>query len=198
MTASNQHEWIKDTLESVPPIVFLVLWRSGVDLAMAGWIGTGLAAALLLGFWLKGVRHNPILLGMNIHLVVITPLIVGLFNLGAADLARTLVALAEAGVLISITAVGFILTFFHPRGFIGIEGLPSALQRAYSLILLTASAAMVFWSFANLGNTLISIGLPLMVLFGLRRFYAARARDRSGPGAKAGMAVAAAPGSDLD
>ncbi len=197
MKPTNQHEWIKDTLESVPAIVFLVLWRSGVDLAIAGWIGTALAAALLAGFWLKGARHNPILLGMNIHLVVITPMIVGAFNLGATDLARTLVGVAEAGVLISITAVGLILTLFSPRGFIGVDGLPAALQRAYSLVLVSASAAMIFWSFANLGNTLVSIGLPLMVLFGLRRFYVARGRDRSNPDDKAGL-VAAAPARDVD
>jgi len=43
------NEWIVGALESLPSILFLALWRGGADPETSGWIGSGLAAALLVG-----------------------------------------------------------------------------------------------------------------------------------------------------
>lgn len=198
MSGSRQREWMTDVLESVPSIVFLALWRSDVDAELAGWIGSGLAAALLIGFRLCRVPCNPVLLGINLHLVVITPLIVALFRLGATDTARTLLDTAENGVLAAVLAVGCALTAFAPRGFVGVDGLPAATRRAYSLLLLAVAAAAVPWSFANAGSTLLSIGVPLMALLGLRRFLIARWRDRTRPSGGGSLAAAGIPAGDSD
>lgn len=193
MAGSQQREWVTGALESLPSLVFLGLWRGEVvGLEAAGWTGSGLAAAVLVALRLQRVPHDPILLGINLHLLVITPLIVGLFRLGQVDLAHILVATAQNGVLVAVLVVGGTLTVFARRGFIGVEGLPSTVRRTYSLLLLAVAAAGVIWSFVHAGSTLMSVGLPLMALFGLRRYLAARWRDKAGDGGEA-MAIVGVP-----
>lgn len=198
MAASRQQQWMTDLLESLPSVAFLALWHGEVvRLETAGWIGCGLAAAVLLVLRLRRVPYNPILLGMNLHLVVVTPLIVGLFRLGQADLAGLLVDTAQTGVLVAILAVGIALTLFGPRGFIGIDGLPPATRRRYSLLLLALTAAAVPWSLAHADSTLVSIGVPLTVLFGCRRYLSARWHDKAdGGGGGEALAMMAAPAGD--
>lgn len=202
MTGSRQREWMADVLEGLPSIVFLALWRGEmVDPAAAGWTGSALAAAVLIGFSLRRVAFNPVLLGINLHLLVITPLIVGLFRAGQPELARTLLDTAQAGVLVAVFLVGGALTAFAARGFIGVDGLPAATRRRYSLLLLAVAAAAVPWSVANAGSTLLAVGVPLIALFGLRRYLIARWRDRAdgnSTGNRGGeaLAVAGAPSSD--
>lgn len=196
MSGSRQRDWLTDILEGLPTIIFVALWRSDVDQEFAGWIGAGLAATVIAGFRLSGVRFNSILLGMNLHLMVVIPAIEALFVFGTPDLARTLIATGETGVLVFVFIVGCILTAFSPRGFIGIDGLPPAARRTYSMILLAVSAATIPWSFLNLGHTLLSIGIPVMALFGLRRLLIARWQDRAhrvdGGGSEDGILAALA------
>lgn len=197
MAGSRQREWITDVLESLPSVAFLALWRSdAVGLETAGWIGCGMAAAVLLVLRLQQTPYNPILLGINLHMVVMTPLIIGLFRLGQPELARTLLDNAQTGVLVAVLLVGGGLTLFGPRGFVGLDGLPPGTRRGYSLLLLLLAAVAVPWSFAHAGNSLMSVGVPLMTLFGLRRFLIARWRDRAGGDSGEALAVVAAPGSD--
>ncbi|NGO54082.1 hypothetical protein [Allomesorhizobium camelthorni] len=179
MSGSRQREWLTDILESAPSIIFLVLWRSDVDMEMAGWLGVGLAAIVLIGFRLSRVHFNPILLGINVHLLIITPLIVTVSQMGALDLARALTAASERGVLVTVFIVGCALTAFSRRGFIGTDDLPDSSRWGYSLILLVASAAAIIWAFTYTGNTLLAIAVPMMGLFGLRRLLVARWLDRS-------------------
>lgn len=199
MAGSQQREWVTGVLESLPSVTFLALWRGEVTgLEAAGWIGSAVAAAVLLLLQARRTPCDPILLGINLHLLAITPLIVGLFQLGQVGLARVLVDTAHNGVLIAVLVVGGTLTVFGPRGFIGLDGLPAALTRSYSGLLLAVAAAGVLWSFVNVGgSTLMSVGLPLMVLFGLRRYLVARWRDRAGGGGEV-LAVAGAPAGDGD
>lgn len=181
MQSSEQREWLTGALESAPSVAFVALWQSQVGLEAAGWSGAALAAVVLVGFRLYRVPYSPILLGINTHLLLATPAIVALFRLGAPDLGRILAGHAYRGVLVTVFAVGLALTLLSERGFLGVSGLPVAKRRVYSAILLAASAATIVWSFglASRGSTLVTIAVPLMALFGLRRFLIARWRDRS-------------------
>ncbi len=195
MAASRQREWMIGALEGVPSIVFLALWRSGVDLQITGWTGSILAAALLIGFRRYRQPNDSIVLGINLHLLIATPLIEAVYRLGGADLAPTLIAAAQSGLLVSIFAVGAAQTVLSPRGYIGDAALAPRRRRLYSLALLTATAAAAAWSLANHGNALLAFALPLMALFALRRFLIARAQDRSDNPA---LALAATPVADVD
>jgi hypothetical protein len=179
MSESRQREWLTDILESAPSIVFLALWRTGFDMESTGWIGVGLAALVLIAFRHLRIAYNPILLGINVHLIVITPLIVTTYRLGATEFADTLVAYSERGVLVTVFIVGCALAAFSRRGFVGIRDLPTSSRWAYSSVLLALSAAAIFWAFTYTGSTLLAIALPLMVLFGVRRLLIARWLDKS-------------------
>jgi hypothetical protein len=176
VSGSRQREWFTDILEGLPSILFLALWQSNVK--FAGWAGAALAAIVLIGFRLFRLPYNPIVLGINVHLLIVTPLIVTLFYLGAQGLGRMLFASSHRGVLVTVFLVGCALTLFSRRGFIGIEGLPDPRRWAYSLVLLAASIAAIAWSFTSRGGVLVAIAIPLMVLFGLRRLLIARWLDR--------------------
>lgn len=179
MPASRQSEWITDLLEAAPSIVFLTLWRGGVDQELAGWTGSILAAGLLIGFRARRIPYNPIFLGINLHLVLITPAIVAAFRLGAPEIGRSLIAGAESIVLVVVFAVGCVLTLTSARGFIGSDRMTTETRRRYSLVLMALCGAAIPWSFAQSGQPVLSIALPLMVLFGVRRFLVARAEDRT-------------------
>jgi hypothetical protein len=202
MRRSQQKEWLTDILESIPSVAFLALWQSQAGLEAAGWTGAALAVAVLIGFRRCRIPYNPILLGVNTHLLLATPVIVALYRVGAPDLGRTLVGYSHRGVLVTVFLVGCALTLLSQRGFVGLSGLPAAKRRAYSAVLLAASAATILWSFvfATGSNTLLTIAVPLMALFGLRRFLIARWHDRSheadGFMAGAGPAFATPPAHD--
>jgi len=136
------------------------------------------------------VSYNPILLGINTHLLIITPLIVTIFRLGATELGRILVAGSERGVLVTVFVVGIGLTIFSPRGFIGAGDLPAGRRIAYSSILLLVLASSIVWSFAHAGSTLLAVGLPMMGLFAIRRLLIARLLDRGDLSGTGGLAIA--------
>ena len=191
VTGSRHKEWLTDILESAPSIIFLALWRSDVDMELAGWIGVALAAATLIGLRLFRIPYNPILLGINVHLVVITPLIVTAYGLGSAEFARALVAGSERSVLVTVFVVGCALTAFSRRGFVGQDNLPATSRWIYSSILLAALAAAIVWSFTYAGGTLLAVGLPMMGLFALRRLIVARWLGRAHPAGSGSKATAA-------
>jgi hypothetical protein len=177
VSRSLQREWLTDILESMPSLAFLALWRSSIDLEAAGWIGAALAASVLIGFRACKVRFNPILLGINIHLLVATPLIVAVFHLGAPALGKTLVAYSHKGVLVTIFVIGRALTLLSREGFMGFGGLSRSSVTTYSMVLLVASLAAIAWAFSYSGGAIVGIALPVMILFGLRRLLIARWRD---------------------
>jgi len=76
-------------------------------------------------------NFNPIMLGINVHLVIITPLIMAAFYAGAREISDTLVAHSYRGVLVTVFVVGCALTVFSQRGFIGTDGLPKGSRWMY-------------------------------------------------------------------
>jgi hypothetical protein len=166
VSGSRQREWATDIVESLPSILFLALSQSGVDLKFTGWCSAAAAAIVLVGFRSCRQPFNPIVLGINIHLLIITPLIVGVFHFGAYGLGKTLLAFSHRGVLITVFAVGCALTLLSSRGFVGIAGLPDLKRRAYSLVLLAVSAASVAWRRACGSFVAASTGNPPVLAAG--------------------------------
>lgn len=177
MSRSLQRELLTEILESTPSLAFLALWRSSVDLETAGWVGAALAASVLIGFRALKMRFNPILLGINIHLLIVTPLIVAVFHLGVPGVGEILIDYSHNGVLITIFLTGCALTLLAREGFLGFEGLSRSSVTIYSVILLVASLAAVAWTFSYSGGAIVGIALPIMALFGLRRLLIARWLD---------------------
>ncbi|UUP16284.1 hypothetical protein [Nitratireductor thuwali] len=181
--------WVKDLAEALPSIVFIALWRGGVGLEAAGWIAALLSAMVLFLHQVSQTRSNPLFLGINIHLLLVTPVIVGIHSLGMHEVGRFLETNSYNGVFVTILATGGLLTLFSPRGFIGLESRQSHLP--YSLILLAASAIAAAWSFAFAGPGVLSVALPATGLFILRRVLIAHAKGASG---LLGLAVAPVAG----
>lgn len=177
MSRTFQGQWLTDISESVPSFAFLALLRSNVDLQTAGWIGLALAGAILLIFPLCKVRFNPILLGINVHLLLVTPVIVAVFHLGASEFGAMLTHHSYHGVLLTIFVVGLGLTLFSREGFIGQGGLSHSTNRKYSAILLIASLFAIAWSFLYSHGPLLGVALPTIALFALRRLLIARSID---------------------
>ncbi|TCL69698.1 hypothetical protein [Rhizobium sp. BK251] len=177
MKESLQREWLTDILEATPSIVFLALWRSDVDLQLSGWIGAGLAAALFIAFRYFRLQFNPIMLGINTHLLIITPIIMASFYAGARELSAALVAHSYRGVLVTVFLAGCGLSFFSERGFVGIGGLSMTSRWRYSGVLLAVSAVAVIWALSFTGGDFLAVAAPMVAMFGLRRFLIARALD---------------------
>jgi hypothetical protein len=190
MTQSRQKEWFTDILEGVPSIAFIALWRGGYGMETAGWAGSGLAAAVLLYLSSTRTRSHPVLFGINLHILFATPVIIGLFRLGAGDLGALLADHGHRGVLVTVFLVGIGQTLFTSAGLIGSQDLPLLQKRTYSLSLLAVSLAGILWAFGIQNSGFMAVFVPLTVLFGLRRFLLARWHDRNPSGSEAVLLVA--------
>ncbi|MFN7025832.1 MAG: hypothetical protein ACK4QP_15235 [Pseudorhizobium sp.] len=191
MTTLLQRERARDLVEALPSLVFVALLRSDVDLQVTGWVGAALAGLQLIGFRYHRLHNNPIMLGINIHLLLITPSIMITQWAGAVGLSDTLLIHSYHGVLVTVFLVGCLLTVLSRRGFIGTEPPQTASQR-HSLVMVAASGLAVGWGFAFAGSALVAVAIPLMVLFGLRRLLIARICNGAG---SANGVVAAGAGS---
>lgn len=192
---SHQQQWLQDILEGLPSVAFLLVWRQSGDLEFAGWCGALLALVAFLVFYTVKSKMNPVLLGVNLHLLVVTPLIVGIFRLGFADLGNFLATYAHSAVLLSVFVAGLYLTVSTRRGFIGSAGLAPKQKRNYSLALLAISGAGMIWALSQPESSLVPVIVTLTALIGGRRFLLARQADNSGPSVVAGLAVL--PGADV-
>lgn len=180
-------------VENLPSILFIGLWKTGVGLGAAGWSACGAAVLVLLLFRYLQRRPDTILLGLNISFVFTTPLIVGLFAGGHAELARWCIIYAGTGAVATVFATGLVLTAVSERGFVGADDLPRPTQRRYSAMLLLLTAGAVLWSALQVGDHWMAIVLPLVAIFAARRFLRAHLSDRGGHDASPTLAVAAVP-----
>ena len=133
--------------------------------------GAVLALAVLLGFRIARIPADTIYLGINLHIALITPLIVGLYRLGWPQPTRLIEAHSFPAVLVTIFLTVCALTLWSQRGFIGQPGLP----RRCSLLLLAGSAATILWWVLVGGPDLVAVGLPIIGLFVLRAAILRRA-----------------------
>jgi len=176
---SKQMQLIFDLLEGLPSIAFILLWRQTGDLEVAGWIGSGLAFAVFAVFGLLKGRMHPVLLGVNCHILLVTPLIVGMFGFGDRDLAVAMTSHAYGAVLLTVASVGVLLTLFTRAGFAGVPGLPKRDRLRLSLLMICVSVAGAGWAFAVPDNSLPPVVTTLTLLIVGRRFLLARWSDGS-------------------
>ncbi|WP_421984309.1 hypothetical protein [Roseibium sp.] len=188
---SHQQQWLQDIFEGLPSVAFLLVWRQSGDLELAGWCGALFALISFLLFYMVKSKMNPVLLGVNLHLLIVTPLIVGTFQLGFTDLGTLLAAYAHSAVLLSVFVAGLCLTVFTKHGFIGSAGLPALQNRLYSLLMLAAAASGMMWAMSTPESSLVPVIVTLTALIGGRRFLLARQKDNSGASAIALPAVLA-------
>lgn len=187
MEHAQQKRWLTDLLESVPSIVFILIWRQSGDIETAGWVGAAAAFGVLgvLSF-LKTPMH-PVLMGVNLHILLTTPLIVGLFRAGQTQIAEFMAAHAYGGVLVTVFVVGTVLTAATRRGFSSLSDVPPKTQRRYSVIMLGLCACGAAWAFATSNSRFVPVVVTLTVLIVGRNFLQARMSDTNG--SKAGLAA---------
>lgn len=177
MARSRQTQFVLDLLEGLPSVGFILLWRQTGDLELAGWIGTGLAATVFAAFTLMKGRMHPVLLGVNSHILLVTPLIVGLFRFGGREIAELLVPYSYGAVLLTVTLVGVLLTLFTRAGFAGVPELAARLRLRLSLMMIAVSAAGTAWAMSTPDKALAPVVVTLTLLIVGRRFLLARWAD---------------------
>jgi len=177
---SRQQMMVRDVLQSAPTALFLFLWRGDFGLEFAGWCGSALALSVLVWCRAAKIPAHPILLGANIHLLLATPVIVGLDRAGAVSLSDLLAQYGHPGVLITVMLTGLWLTFFSRAGFIGDDLMPKRQSVAYSCALLVVCALGIVWAFAIAAPGVMAVALPFIALIGVRGWLLARWQDRAG------------------
>jgi hypothetical protein len=167
--------------EAVPSILFLLLWRTGQDAQMTGWIGCGLAALLIVGFLVLRQRFHPIMLGINIHLLLAAPLITAAFELQGPDAGNFLIRYAETGVLVMVFLTGLGLTIFSKGGFLGEPEVPWHINWRFSLLMLICAAGSLPLSIQLQDRiAFLAVAGPLILLFILRNYLAGLAQRTGG------------------
>lgn len=179
MDRSQQKQWLTDLLEGVPSITFILLWRQMGDLEFAGWVGSALALFTFAVFLKLRTRMHPVLLGVNLHILVATPLIVSMFRFGETVIAKQMVVYSHGGVLLTVLITGLVLTIFTKGGFAGFPDMPRKQQMRWSGLMLAVSALGAVWILATPDDSLVAVVVTLTLLIGGRRFLLARWMDRS-------------------
>lgn len=178
MPGTIQKRLLLEMFENLPGIAFMLLFRATDDLQLAGWVGTVLAASVCVTYVRNTLRPQPILLGINVFMVAITPVIEGLIMLGYRNAATLLTENIATLVLISVFVTGAILTRFRTDGFLNYQTSGTKQKRAHSAVLLFVCAIAIVWSLLAGDNYLISLGIPLMVLFGVHQLLRAGTTDQ--------------------
>lgn len=158
--------------EAAPSVIFLLFWRSGQDAQMSGWVGCGLAAALIITFLVRRLRFHPIMLGINVHLLLAAPLITATFEFAGAEAGRFLVEYAETGVLVMVFLTGAALTLFTRGGFLGEPEVAWRYNWRLSLLMLICLAGMIPLSIRAAHLPVVGVAGPLIVMFLLRNYLA--------------------------
>ncbi|MBO9446540.1 hypothetical protein [Ruegeria sp. R14_0] len=178
MPKANQKRLLLEMFENLPGVGFMLLLRATDDQQLAGWVGTALAFGVCVLYARNILRPQPILLGINLFMVVITPLIQGLVHFGDRTAATLLIDNIPTLVLLSVFVVGLVLTAFAPNGFLNYQPDNAKQKRAHCAVLLTLCAGGILWTLWAGDNYLVSLGAPLMVLFGVHQLLRAGTTDQ--------------------
>ena len=177
MPSPRQSEMLKNIGESAPALVFVAFWQAGWGMDLAGWTASGVAAVVLAVFWIRKVSPDPICLGINLHILLITPVIVGMIAAGYAEMGQTLAAFAYPAVFATMFLTGLI-TILLGRSLVRGSSRATAF-RGGNLALLALMVAGGIWAMTYEGAPLLQVALPVMGLFLTRRYLLARSADRS-------------------
>lgn len=178
MAADQQRQFLHGTIENLPGLSFLLLSQASDDLRLAGWVGTVLAVFVCAAYARRIIQPHPILLGINLFMVAITPLIEGLYRVNKPGLADLLVRNIDTLVLGAILATGLLLTLFTRNGFLPYPMKDPKQVKIQSWTLLSVCAIGTYWSQVIGNERLISLVLPLSLLFGLQHYFRARETDK--------------------
>jgi hypothetical protein len=162
-------------IETVPALLFLILWRAGLDIQTAAWIGCAMATVATLGLVLTGQRLNPIALGLNIYMMLAIPLILITIEVVGRDSADFLIRNAETGVLVVMFLTGLVMTIFTRNGFLNEPGVQRAHSWRLSVLLLISVAGLIAFSIQMQHIPFLAVGGPLIVLFLLRDYLVGQA-----------------------
>lgn len=182
---AQQKRLFTDLLEGVPSVLFILIWRQTGDIQTAGWLSAAAALGMFAVLLFARVRMHPVLLGVNLHILLITPLIEGLYRAGADPLAQALAANAYPGVLASVFLAGVGQFLFMKDRFSALASVSRAQQTRYSLTMLVVCAAGAVWALFAASDPLVPVVVTLTVLILGRNFVAARHADASGTAALA-------------
>lgn len=145
----------------------------GVDLNRATtlFVISGIGAAVItIALAAKKVLLNPILLGTNLWLCIGATA----FGIPIAPLATLLGGAQAFGLFACVAAVAVPLLILTSTGFIGLRHPDPKVVRKLSLMLLGATALILFWSFMLRDNIRLGGGLPFIVLNVTRRMLIRR------------------------
>ena len=174
----RQRSLLMALFENTPSIFFLGLLHWVGDLRLAGWSGAIFAAAVCTAYITRTIKPHAILLGINIYMLLITPSIEMLVFLDMNAWADMLIANAQSFVLVAIFLTGCVMTAFTKNGFLGAPNKHRKQVIRYSLLLLGVSFLSIVLTFAVNAGRFSEIGIPLLLLFGIRQFLIARMEDR--------------------
>lgn len=162
----TKHAWI---VENSPTILFFALWRSGLPLDQSAWVAA-VAASCVLG-WLRWFRRAPdtILLGINLHFALTAPTIQAVYSAGYPEHAISMIRYAGFAVPVFILITGVCLTIFTHRGFLGGDLVTGSGRKLRPALMLIWTAFACIWSYSFLGNQILSVALPVLSIFLMRR-----------------------------
>lgn len=162
----------RNAVEAAPLVIFLALSLGGQDSQVAGWVGCGLAAALLFGFVATRQPLHPVLLGVNLYLLIAAPVIEAALAAGFAEAGLFLQAHPDQGVLVMILLTGIGMTFLSRQGFLGEPDVPWEIRWRFSLLMLICIGGLIPLSLQLRGLPVVPVVGPIIIMFMLRDYLA--------------------------
>jgi len=175
MSASNYKPIWHTALEYAPSAAFLAALMFSDDLRIAGWSGAGCALLICFAYARRSVSPHSLFLGINLYLLIITPVIEGLYAANFATLASALNEFARPLVFLSIFLTGSVLSLRASTGFLLVPQLNDRAVKRTNTLLLIASGTAAAWALVYDHNTALQLAVPMTLLFAFHRTLRSRA-----------------------
>lgn len=175
MSASNYKPIWHTALEYAPSAAFLAAFMLSDDLRIAGWSGAGCALLNCFAYARRTVSPHSLFLGINLYLLMITPVIEGLYAANCASWASALSECARPLVFLSIFLTGSVLSLRAPTGFLLAPQVDDTAVKRTNTLLLIASGTAAAWALVYDHNAALQLAVPMTLLFALHRTLKSRA-----------------------
>ena len=156
-------------LENIPSLLFFAFWRAGAELEHAAWTAAIASAFVFTILWFRQYAPDTIMLGINLHFIATPNVIQLVYETGNTQLAYSMIEAAGVAVIGTILIAGIVLTAFTSPGFIGSSVLSRGKMQVRSVMLIFWTSIALAWSVAFMGDQLLSVGLPILSIFLMRR-----------------------------
>lgn len=170
-TTTEQRSILWGLTQNAPVLGFLMALQITDSFRLAGWVGAGLALGVLIAAVLRRAKVDPIVAGINVYFVLLTPMIELTYAIQADTAGAFLAANAPRGVMLSVFLVGLAMTL--AKGAVFADGATPDVRRRRSLTLLGVAGLGALWSCVASGGSFAVVGIPMIVLFSTRRFLQA-------------------------